>query len=61
MRDLLVYLRKSIKIILLLAIAFLIIIGILFFLILLITLMANEFDNGLPSSRRRQLEIINKQ
>jgi len=42
-------------------ISFLIIIGILFFLILLITLMANEFDNGLPSSRRRQLEIINKQ
>jgi hypothetical protein len=37
--------------------SFLIIIGLLFFLILLIALMANEYDNGLPSSRRSELGI----
>ena len=39
-------------------ITFLIIIGLLFFLLLLIALLANDFNNGLPSSRRNQITII---
>jgi len=40
--------------------SFLILIGILFFLLILIAHMANEFDNEFPKSSRRQLEVINK-
>lgn len=40
---------------------FLAIIGLLFLLILLIALLANEYDNGLPSSSRRNLDIVIRQ
>ena len=41
---------------------FIIIIGLLFLVILLIAALANEYDDGLPSSsRRRQLDIIYKE
>ena len=40
---------------------FIIIIGLLFLVILLIAALANEYDDGLPRSSRRQLvEILNK-
>ena len=37
---------------------FLVIVGLLFFLILLIALLANDYDNGLPSSSRNQITIV---
>lgn len=42
-------------------ITFLIIIGLLFLLLLLIALLVNDFDDGLPSSRRRQISYIEEQ
>lgn len=41
-------------------ITFVIIIGLLFLVILLIASLANEYDNGLPSSSRREINVVNK-
>jgi hypothetical protein len=41
-------------------ITFIIIIGLLFLVILLIAALANEYDDGLPSSRRRSNYITTK-
>ena len=37
--------------------SFLIIVGILFLILILVALMANDFDNDFPSSSRRRYEI----